>query len=115
MPCLLLRFLPAAVIPAIAYVPAMLPRSAVAEGSNQINQIHMPHYSVAVVPGESPRLAIERDNEAVMEVPMVSGLASDTEQEKLSGVEYALKRSGDGTYELNATAKSSLWSERRSA
>src|SRR5579859_2990166 len=74
--------------------------------------IRMPLYSVEVTPGTPPRLIIERDGERLVEVPVVSGLASDTQQEQLSGIEFTLRQTDDG-YELNATAKSSLWSDRR--
>ncbi|HEY1987321.1 MAG TPA: TIM-barrel domain-containing protein [Terracidiphilus sp.] len=112
MPALLRRCLPAALIAAIAWMPAIAQNPTVAQGANPI---HMQLYSVVVKPGDPPRLSIERDGETVLEVPIVAGLASDTQDERLSAIEYSLNRSADGTYELNATARSSLWSERRFA
>ena len=74
--------------------------------------IRMSLYSVEVVPGDPPRLAIARDGEAVFEVPMVSGLASDTHQEQLSAIQYSVIAANQG-YELDATAQSNLWAGRR--
>ncbi len=84
-----------------------------AQPAAPITSIHMPAYAVEVAPGQPPRLAIARDGETVFEVPVVSGLASDTQQEQLSGIEYSVRQTGHETYELTATAKSSLWSGRR--
>jgi hypothetical protein len=75
--------------------------------------IRMPSYSVEVNPGEPPRLVIARDGETVFEVPIVSGLASDTGEEQLSAIEFSVRQTGDQAWELDATAKSSLWSGRR--
>ena len=74
--------------------------------------IDLPQYSVAVEAGNPPRLRIERDGQAVFVVPVVAGLASSARQEHLSGVDYALTKTG-GTYELNARATSDLWTSRR--
>lgn len=74
--------------------------------------VDLPQYSVAVEAGNPPRLRIERDGQAVFVVPVVAGLASSSQQEHLSGVEYALTKTG-GTYELNAKATSDLWTGRR--
>src|ERR1700756_2850925 len=84
-----------------------------AQPSNSSNTIRMPAYSVEIKAGDPPRLTIERDGEAVFELPVVSGLASDSQQEQLSGVDYSFRPGGDGTGELTVTAKSSLWSSRR--
>jgi len=73
----------------------------------------MPLYSVAVEPGNPPRLAIERDHQAVLEVPIVAGLASDTQEERLSAIEFSVREIGSGAWELNATAQSTLWTGRR--
>jgi len=75
--------------------------------------IEMPKYSVAVEPGPVPRLRIERGHEPVFELPAVAGLASETEEEHLSAIEFSLHKSGDTAYELIATAHSSLWTGRR--
>lgn len=45
-------------------------------------------------------------------MPLVSGLASSSTDEHLSAITYTLRKSGD-SYELTATAKSSLWTNRR--
>jgi hypothetical protein len=74
--------------------------------------VDLPQYSVAVEAGNPPRLRIERDGQTVFVVPVVAGLASSSQQEHLSGVEYALTKTG-GTYELNAKATSDLWTGRR--
>jgi hypothetical protein len=87
--------------------------SAVAQASNPIRAIEMPRYSVEVLAGDPPRLVIARDHEAVFKVPVVSGLTSPTAEEKLSEVEFSVRQSGGKSYELTATAKSSLWSDRR--
>ena len=82
-------------------------------GSTAPALIAMGQYSVIVTPGETPRLTVERDHEAVFELPVVAGLASATEEERLSGIAFTLRETGGGTWELEATAKSSLWSKRR--
>jgi hypothetical protein len=107
MPSLLRRCLPAF----LTLVTASLAGFGQPPGPN--HSIRMPLYSVDVAPGEPPRLTIERDGEVIFEVPVVSGLASETQQEKLSEIEFSIRQSGDHAYELNATAKSSLWSSRR--
>ena len=108
-----LRRLPALLIIAVLCFAPVLCVAAGAQPSGPIPAIHMPLCSVEVIPGEPPRLAIARDGEAVFVVPVVSGLASDQQEEKLSAIEYSVKQSEDHHYELNATAKSSLWSSRR--
>lgn len=75
--------------------------------------IEMPMYSVLVEPGNSPRLQIEREHQPLFVVPVVSGLSSETQQERLSSIEYSIRKTGSGTWELDATATSSLWSNRR--
>jgi hypothetical protein len=84
-----------------------------AQSTGQITSIRMPLYSVDVTPGEPPRLAIARDGETVFVVPVVSGLASDTQEERISAIDYSVQQKGEHEYELTATAKSSLWSARR--
>lgn len=74
--------------------------------------IQMPQYSVAVEPGNPPCLTIERDHQAVFEVPIVAGLASDTQEEHLSGIEFSFRETGSGAWELRATAQSTLWTGR---
>ena len=75
--------------------------------------IQMPLYSVAVEPGNPPWLTIERDHQAGFEVPIVAGLASDTQEEHLSGIEFSFRETGSGSWELSATAQSTLWTGRR--
>jgi hypothetical protein len=114
MPFLFRRLLPAAVL-CIA-----LASHGNAQGSNASQSpvpgtqlIEMPQYSVLVEPGSPPRLTVERDHQPVFEFPVVAGLASDTQPELLSGIEFSLRETGQGAWELNATAQSSLWSNRR--
>ena len=86
-------------------------------------QIAMAQYTVVVTPGNPPsqsspgqtppRLTIERDHQAVFELPIVSGLASTTEEEHLTNLEYTLHALAGGAWELDASAQSSLWSARR--
>ena len=87
--------------------------SAFGQPSSSTTTIRMPAYSVEIKAGEVPRLIIERDGQAVFEVPVVSGLASDSEQEQLSAADSSLRQGDDGTWELTATAKSTIWSGRR--
>lgn len=75
--------------------------------------IQMPHYTVAVQPGNPPRLRLERDHQSVFTFPIVAGLASATQQEHLSAIAYTLKETGASAYELDATATSNLWTGRR--
>jgi hypothetical protein len=84
-----------------------------AQPASTIRSIRMYGYSVEITPGEPPRLTVARDGEAVFDLPVVSGLASDEKQEQLSHVEFTTREGDDGTYQLNATAQSSLWSGRR--
>jgi hypothetical protein len=74
--------------------------------------IEMAEYSVLVEPGNPPRLTVERNHQAVFELPVVAGLASTTQEEHLSGIEYSLREDGGG-WVLDATAQSSIWSKRR--
>jgi hypothetical protein len=83
-----------------------------AEGPRASKLIEMAQYSVLVEPGNPPRLTIERDHQAVFVVPVVAGLGSSTQEEQLSGIEFALHETG-AVWELTATAQSSLWTNRR--
>jgi hypothetical protein len=78
-----------------------------------IRFLEMQGYSIEIKPGDPPRIAVEREHQAVFEAPIVSGLDSDTQGEKLSAVEYAVRKASDGAFELSATARSSLWTGRR--
>jgi hypothetical protein len=104
---LLRRSLPAALLAGLI-VP-----SGFAQSAAPVRSIRMPSYSVEITPGEPPRLTISRDGEAVFELPAVSGLASETQQEQLSHIEFNVRQKGDNGYELTATAQSNLWSGRR--
>ncbi len=77
----------------------------------------MPQYSVTIVPsdqpGAPPQLRLERDHQTVFLMPMVAGLASPSSEEHLSGITYSLRKAGEDAVELNATAKSSMWTNRR--
>ena len=82
MSSLLRRRLPATLL------SGALALSVFAQPSNSTTTIRMPAYSVEIKAGEPPRLTIARDGQAVFEVPVVSGLASDSQQEQLSAVEF---------------------------
>lgn len=88
-----------------------------AAGSASDNQpvrlIRQAAYSVLIEPGTPPRIQIARDHEAVFDVPVVAGLSSSTNEEKLSSVQYSLHDKGGGVWQLQATAASSLWTGRR--
>ena len=77
----------------------------------------MPQYSVTIAPsdqpGGPPQVKLERGHQTVFQMPIVAGLASPSSEEHLSDITYSMRKSGDDTFELNATAKSSLWSNRR--
>jgi hypothetical protein len=75
--------------------------------------IAMPQYSARVEAGDPPRLTIERNHQAVFVFPAIAGLASSTQPEHLSGIEFSTRESSAGSWELNATAQSSLWTNRR--
>jgi len=79
--------------------------------------IDMHGYSVSIeageLPGAPPRLKLERDHQVVFILPLVSGLASTSSEEHLSEITYSIHSTGTNGYELEATAKSSLWRERR--
>ncbi len=75
--------------------------------------IETPSYSVRIAEGEPPRLTIERNDEPIFEVPVVSGLSSSSAEERLSDVRYAVRPAGTEPLELDATAKSTLWTNRR--
>ena len=75
--------------------------------------IAMPKYSVLIEASSPPRLIIARDGEAVFVVPIVAGLASDTQQEHLSRIEYTVHKIPSDGWELNVNATSNLWTGRR--
>jgi hypothetical protein len=83
-----------------------------AQSAETVRSIQMPDYAVEIEAGNPPRLAIERNNEAIFEVPVVSGLGSDSQGEKLSDIKYSVHETGQD-YELSATAGSTLWTGRR--
>jgi len=100
----------------MALVALMHSACCVAQTSTAMPQtISMAEYSVTIAdgnqPGGPPQLTLRRGGEAVFVMPLVSGLASPTSEEKLSEIAYSLSQSG-GSYTLTATAKSSLWSDR---
>ncbi|MGA7318324.1 MAG: TIM-barrel domain-containing protein [Silvibacterium sp.] len=79
--------------------------------------VSMPQYSITITPGdqpeEPPQLMLRRDGQTVFKMPLIAGLGSPSSEEKLAQVTYSLRKTGDGTFELNAKAKSSLWTDRR--
>ena len=54
--------------------------------------LSMARYSVSVEPGEPPRLKVEADHQLVFEVPIVSGLATTTAEERISDIRYEVKK-----------------------
>ncbi len=113
MPFSLRRRLPAALL-SLALSPHT-PAQALnrAPGSPAPQTIAMPQYSILVTPTNPPRLTVERDHQPVFELPVVAGLASPTAEEHLSQIEFSLREAAAGVWELDATAKSSLWTSRR--
>jgi|CZKL01.1.fsa_nt_gi hypothetical protein len=107
MPLLLRCSLPAALFFAFSLIPS------VAQTTPLIQTIRTPQYTVDVAAGDTPRLIISRDGQTVFEVPIVAGLSSDQYEESLSGVEFSIRKPSADTYELTATARSSLWTNRR--
>lgn len=83
-----------------------------AQSSDTRRFLEMGRYSVRIDPGDQPRLQIERDHEAVFVVPVVAGLATDTTEERLTNITYALHQAPGG-WELDAKAASNLWTARR--
>ncbi|HEY1902229.1 MAG TPA: TIM-barrel domain-containing protein [Terracidiphilus sp.] len=114
MPFLFRRLLPAALL-CIAFTSHGNAQESNASESPDPGPrlIQMPQYSVLVEPGNPPRLTVERDHQPVFVFPVVAGLASDTQPERLSGIAFSLRETGQGAWELNATAQSSLWANRR--
>ena len=88
-------------------------QAAVEEGvAGSAAVVTMAEYSAEIEPGGSPRITVKVEHAPVFVVPVVSGLSSATEQERLTEIHYGLSKAGDG-WELRATATSSLWSGRR--
>jgi hypothetical protein len=85
----------------------------VAQGAATSKSFEMPQYSITVVSGNPPQLKLEREHQLLFVMPVVAGLASDTQEERLTGIDYSLRKTGNGSYELNATAASNLWTGRR--
>ena len=88
----------------------------VSSSAPQPQTISMPQYSVIISasnqPEGPPQLTLQRNRETILIAPMVSELASESAGERLSGITYSLRKSGD-SYQLTATAKSTLWTGRR--
>jgi len=77
----------------------------------------MPEYAVTISEsshtGAPPQLTLQRGGETVFVMPMVSGLASLSNEEHLTAIAYTTRQSAGNVYTLTATAKSNLWSDRR--
>jgi hypothetical protein len=103
-------------LPALLFTGA-LPHCIAQVSTAGSQSISMPHYSVIVYPGDQPgsppRLRLERGHETIFQFPILAGLASPSSEERLSEVTYTLHKSGEDAFELSATAKSSLWTDRR--
>ncbi len=98
---------------AIIFVHSQAILSPAQDPASSARSIQMQQYAVQFEEGNPPRLRIEHENEPVFVVPVVSSLDSDKERETLSAVKSSLRRVGDGTLELTATATSNLWTGRR--
>ena len=83
----------------------------------QTQSISQPQYSATITPSDQPggpaQIKIERQHETVFQFPIIAGLASASSEEQLSDITYAIQKTSEDTYTLNATAKSSLWTTRR--
>jgi len=75
--------------------------------------ITMPAYSITIQPGSQPLLLLQTHGQSVFRMPLVSGLASVTDPEKLGGIEYTIRHESTGYATLTATAKSNLWLHRK--
>jgi hypothetical protein len=79
--------------------------------------VSMGQYSVTIAPsdqpGAPPQLKLEREHQTVFQVPIVAGVASPSNEERLSEISFSLRKSGEDTFEVNAAAKSNLWTGRR--
>jgi hypothetical protein len=87
-------------------------QSATAQPVVPIPSIRMPLYFVQVMPDTLPPPYHRLRRRKLFKVSIVSCLASDTQREQLSAIDFTVRQS-DNAYELNAKAKSSLWSDRR--
>ena len=83
----------------------------------QTQSISQLQYSVIITPSEQPgapaQIKIERQHETVFQIPIIAGLASASSEEQLSNITYSVQKTSDDTWQLTATAKSSLWTSRR--
>ena len=79
--------------------------------------VMMPRYSVIVAasdqPGAGLQIKLQRDHQTVFQMPIVAGLASASSEEQLSDIAFSMRKSGKDVFELEATAKSTLWTGRR--
>jgi len=84
-------------------------------------QMVLPEYRVRVLEktplGAVPAIEVYRNEQLMFRLPLVSGLASAAAEERLSAIAYTVRtqdtRSSDvPSYEIVATAKSSLWMRR---
>jgi hypothetical protein len=83
----------------------------------QTQSVSMPQYEVSIAAsnqaGAPAQLKVDREHQTIFQAPIVAGLASSSSEEQLSDITYSLRKSGEDTYELDATARSSLWTGRR--
>lgn len=87
--------------------------SCAAQARDSEQTIEMAEYSAVVEAGNPPQIKIVRESQTVFQFPVVAGLGSEAGAERLAEIRYSLEKTADGDYELNATAKSTLWSSRR--
>ncbi len=96
---------------AALFILAAWPCAAQVPDSKQ--SIKMQQYTAVVEAETPPQVKVKRDGEVVFQFPVVAGLASESSQEHLSDISYSLQKTATGNYELNVSAKSSLWTNRR--
>ena len=99
-------------VPLFVLLPLFFSHRCNAQTQKAAQSIDLQEYSVVLEPGVPPRLKVERGHQVVFEVPLIAGLASTTAEEHLSDIDYSLQKPDDGVYELNVSARSTLWSKR---
>lgn len=88
----------------------LLAASAVAWGGTPA--VERPRYSVRLAPGEASALEVSQDGQRMFRFPLVSGLSTPGEEEKLSNVRLVSTRERGESTIWEVTAQSSLWTAR---
>jgi len=89
---------------------AMLLQGTVAWGGPPA--VDMPRYSVRLVAGDIPALDVSQEGSALFRFPLVSGLSTPGQEEKLSNIRLARAETSEGSALWEAIADSSLWTAR---